>query len=125
MVKCPRKVWNDTICFKDKESLKHNHEYTIQCLFEEHLIGKNCYGPKYWIKYYEVLMCTHCHSFIFVSKPGNFSGYITSSINGDKHSLTKEQEKLPRIIAKRSGKVSGLENVDEYLFPDGKKYTNG
>lgn len=125
MSKCPRKIWDDYIHFKDREAIKHEHDYAIPCLLEKHFVGKNSFGPLIFIKYHEALMCKYCHSFKLVSRPGSFDGYITSAF-GDKYigcKLTKDKEKLPRIVAKVNGKYSELKYIDEFIFPDGKKYT--
>ena len=75
-------------------------------------------GNKYFINYYNVVMCNKCHSFKMMSERENVEGHIISRLNSNTKALTQSQRELPRIIAIRNSNMHGLWHIEKIYFPD-------
>ena len=124
MSKCMRKVMDDYDSWQEKSLSKHNHNFCIPAILETKYMGKFAYGPRYGIKYQEVLMCNKCHSFKIFPNKGNifYSDILDNEYNIDNY-LSKEQQELPLIKGiKNKSRFDNIIYNDELYFPDGFIY---
>ena len=103
-----RKIIQRETSYIDKSITKHHHNYNITCVLQVYNNCKNSLFDK--TKYYEVLKCSNCNSFIAKGKSGNCQGYIGFL-------LPLNYQNLPRIVAFINTKYliydfSFLENVE-------------
>lgn len=85
-----RLIKEETIYNDSNKKYRHRCIFNIPCILKIITIDNH-------FSYYEVLKCSKCLSFKSNSKKGNIQGKIFNE-------LTKEQKRLPLIIAKTNSK---------------------
>ncbi len=77
-----RKLIDRETKYLDNSKIKHKHNFSVKCILEINLIND--------IRYYNVLKCDRCNSFISIREEGNVQGRIFRELN-------EQQKKLPLL----------------------------
>lgn len=64
-----RKLINMETTWKDKDTVRHKHDYSVECL------ACILYGDGS-VRYFHVIKCAFCGSFHSISEPNNASGLV-------------------------------------------------
>ena len=103
----------------EKGISKHEHDFTIPCIYEQRMCVKPNRESEYQANYYEVNMCNKCHSFVVNNKHDGWAGHIGSSFSNEKdNNLPKEYNSLPRIIGIQYCKYCNIKYANILYFPD-------
>lgn len=102
-----KKIIKERLNYLTKDVIKHKHDFSIKCILEVtnkniHATG-NYYNTK---KYYKVLKCNVCNSFIPISQEGNISGVIFN--------INQIDTRLPLIKANTNHKNPSYDFCDFY-----------
>ena len=104
----------------EKGITKHKHDFSVRCVYEQRLEVKPNRDNVYHIKYYDVLMCNACHSFVTNDKKDGWGGYIGGSFSNEKtNPLKEEYRNLPRIIGSNYNGWCNISHASVIYFPDG------